>query len=62
MSEWQPMETPPTDGTEIIILDDGDVRTAVWNDGIGKFTGRGGNVFNWCENPTAWMPLPEPPK
>ncbi len=58
---WNPIETAPTDGTEIVVLDGGAVRTAVWSDMIGKFTGRGGNVFNWCENPTHWMPLPAPP-
>lgn len=62
MSEWQPIETAPTDGSELIVLDDGFVRTAVWNPMMGRFTGAGGNVFNWCENPTHWMPLPEPPK
>ena len=61
MSEWQPIETAPRDGSEIIVLDDGAVRSAVWSDTINKFTGDGGNVFNWCERPTHWMPLPSPP-
>ena len=62
MNEWQPIETAPMDGAEIIILDDGCVRTGHWNEHIGKFTGVGGNIFNWCENPTHWMPLPDAPK
>jgi hypothetical protein len=59
--EWKPIETAPKDGSMIIVLDSGFVREAVWNDIIGRFTGSGGNVFNWCDDATHWMPLPAPP-
>lgn len=60
MSEWQPIETAPRDGTRVIVfvpvLDDGDV--------LGKSL-----VFEACYRPwgwgcepTHWMPLPDPPQ
>lgn len=62
MSEWQPIESAPKDGKPIIVLDDGDVRVAAWSGMLGKFSGTGGNIFNYCENATHWMPLPTPPE
>lgn len=62
MSEWKTIDSAPRDGREILVIDGGKVRPAVWSNILGKFTGSGGNVFNWCENPTHWMELPECPK
>ncbi len=68
MSEWQPIETSPKDGTDVLVYEPGYVvailhwhtvktKTAAsypgyWTDGDG---------LNWYK-PTHWMPLPEPPK
>ena len=62
MTEWQPIETAPKDGTFILVAVTGEVATHImlvwWFDG-------------WCLDmtntpivgkPTHWMPLPEPPK
>lgn len=56
--EWQPIETAPKDGRDILVMD-GDWLTIGWWSGE-----------EWCRqdlhlslsNPTHWMPLPEPPK
>lgn len=62
MSEWQPMETAPKDGTSIIAFVPG--------------FGMGAMVLFWLDHywrepaqhmalkrdPSHWMPLPEPPK
>jgi hypothetical protein len=63
MSEWQPIETAPKDGTEILAWD-GSVRTtAVW-----WVPGKQWSLVSpgeYAEDsevwPTHWMPLPEPP-
>jgi hypothetical protein len=64
MSEWQPIETAPRDGTWIIVLmGNGQVWKASW--------GRDRrNEMHWCTDVlslarcrvTHWMPLPDPPK
>lgn len=64
---WQPIETAPRDGTPVLLLfDDGlmevgrhygheaDHHNGWWsNDGLDYDYG--------LDNPTHWMPLPEPP-
>lgn len=68
MSEWQPIETAPKDGTTIDLwLQAGErIADARWNRDAWRF---------WCQDEfesmdwikivgraTHWMPLPEPPK
>ena len=65
MSEWQPIETAPKDGTEVLLWDGGVYlghwlsKTWVWvmapRDAIDHRA-----HLDWC-HPTRWMPLPEPP-
>jgi hypothetical protein len=69
MSEWQPIETAPKDGTKVILNGIGE---SGWNnDNIKEFeivaTGyfkfklwQTGSIWRW-KTPTHWMPLPEPP-
>lgn len=63
--EWQPVETAPTDGTDVIVADP-DRLSAEWH----IFTARcvDGRWFRSniaslpsTVRPTHWMPLPEPP-
>lgn len=75
---WQPMETAPRDGTEVLVAYYGEVYTAkyiesnVSNDYPFFATTVNGDPWN-CSGvdyrikyeylkPTHWMPLPEPPK
>lgn len=78
MSDWQPIDTAPKDGTVILLAggtwgddelaDAPRVMAARWYK-----TNRGNYCWNACEaeagysifpykNPTHWMPLPEPPE
>jgi hypothetical protein len=68
MSEmkWQPIETAPKDGTQVLLCSDGG---AVW---MGHWVGRSGayKINGWTRyncvdigwEPSNWMPLPEPPE
>lgn len=58
MSEWQPIETAPCDGSRLLLY-------AYWSvvgsyrhfSGPGWFDDDGNSLI-----PTHWMPLPDPPK
>ena len=63
MSEWQPIETAPLDGKEILITTAGIgtlVRVGFWDEA------REGVWSVWPGRermiPTHWMPLPPPPQ
>lgn len=63
--DWQPMETAPTDGTDVLLW------WPFWCKGrptIGRFGYK--NIQQWLapealegdgDPPTHWMPLPDPP-
>ena len=68
LSEWQPIETAPKDGTDILVMTGETMHVVRWinihgdfdywavdDNKHGPFTLRG-------KAPTNWMPLPEPPK
>lgn len=64
MSEWQPIETAPKDGTEIIVATKSTtsgVALVIWEPGVPFpcFMDEEGDSY---EDATHWMPLPEPPK
>lgn len=73
MSEWKPIETAPKDGTEILLLeylsedDYGSVDRGCWGF-VETSDYNGEKIYDWLSNyghieePTHWMPLPEPPK
>ena len=69
MNEWQPIETAPKDGTWVLVCGNGwDVMMASYS-----YDGRIGRGYFWGptewddyelaeQQPTHWMPLPEPPE
>lgn len=78
MNEWQPIETAPKDGTEIIVYGQfageiGGVHkvptigVAMWDGGRTDYAGFewdacGTDAYAVWWKPTHWMQLPEPPK
>ena len=78
MSEWQPIETAPKDGTDVIVMYMHIETQCVFNafyasevDGwekrdVGWWSYEHGEVsrilLNGFMTPTHWMPLPPPPK
>jgi hypothetical protein len=77
MSEWQPIETAPKDGTRVIVaFRNNCVTIARWSDACAfESNDEGPHWVEWeCDDhfysshltgpnePTHWMPLPEPPK
>lgn len=65
MSEWQPIETAPKDGRDILLWPTRWPRKKIdlgfWNDGSGSWS-LSTDIEYSPQNPTHWMPLPEPPK
>ena len=74
--EWQPIETAPRDGTDIIIAeirfknskaDYGEIDIGSWEEDRNGADEFGDSYFCWMSNygrveePTHWMPLPPPP-
>jgi hypothetical protein len=60
--KWQPIETAPKDGKEVLGYDLGVISGMCWNGRWWEWT-----VLSWSDgtfatDPTHWMPLPEPPK
>jgi hypothetical protein len=56
--DWQPIETAPRDGTEILVWGGGhDVASVWWQDGDEDVWFNGDVIVH----PTHWMPLPKPP-
>jgi hypothetical protein len=72
MSEWQPIETAPTDGTWVLVWGPSQRWSSVmmaWfalNHRSGKAYWKDSTEWDDYElvddQPTHWMPLPEPPK
>lgn len=71
---WRDIESAPKDGTEVLVycptmLDSGVCWAYYYkykfqeNNEIESIEGfYMGKDFGWCDNPTHWMPLPQPPK
>jgi hypothetical protein len=65
MSDWQPIETAPKDGTRILVWDSYDDETVVfWSSSVKdwRLNVAGSYAEDDCHTFTHWMPLPEPPK
>ena len=72
MSDWQPIETAPKDGTSILVhfagLNPPAMVVVVWNQGWAGKPGSLNAEWGWDDgdssvqrDATHWMPLPEPP-
>ena len=63
---WRPIETAPKDGTNILLREGSDVSQGGWLTGMAQGTEdehyAGWWSVNCFDNPTHWMPLPQPPK
>lgn len=60
--DWQPISTAPKDGTPVLIWVDKMAVTASFDeDELEWFNGNWGLGFAEAEQPTHWMPLPQPP-
>jgi len=59
--EWQPIETAPQDGTEILIAGRYDF-SGVWDMAVGDCRGGKARPFVGEHTATHWMPLPAPPQ
>lgn len=65
LSQWQPIETIPKDGTEVIARygRQGNVKKLVFYNTVHNFwSSKGEAVLGLMENATEWMSIPEPPK
>lgn len=77
MGEWRPIESAPLDGSWVLVsggtidcesMDNRPVPAQWTNELNGQMTEWhwqwawfDGGYYGWYENPTHWMPLPEPP-
>ena len=67
MSEWQPIDTAPKDGTPFIgaiqwDADEWEILRMVWSESTANFIDATYAPFAESqEQPTHWMPLPAPP-
>jgi hypothetical protein len=66
--EWQPIETAPKDGREVLLLGADGIRIASWSDRFRREMWDTGYASECdgdpieVERPTHWMPLPDPPR
>ena len=61
MTDWQPIETAPKDGTDILIWDN-DFGCMVVNWSYRRWWASHDSEDNYWPEPTHWMHLPPPPK
>ena len=60
--DWQPIETAPKDGSDLLVNECGDVVIARWSQPFSVWAGpRDTYGEREVMYPTHWMPLPEPP-
>ena len=67
MTEWQPMETAPRDGTHVLVYSESHgIQKSHYDDFFKRWmiyqTAEYDNEFGELEGVTHWQPLPEPPK
>jgi len=63
--KWQPIETAPKDGTEVLLYNETGTHQAWFEDGewrVFRHHGSGGQILFWLNpRPTHWMQLPQSP-
>jgi hypothetical protein len=59
MTEWQPIETAPKDGTEVLLTNGEYKRAGYWATRINAWSI---DMVPPIKAPTHWAPLPEPQK
>lgn len=66
MSEWQPIETAPKDGRGVLVSNGQAVGEATFFAEYDGWWWAGSCPTDYCDfqvdNPTHWMPIPDPPK
>ena len=60
-TEWQPIETAPKDGTEVLVFSSGKMFMSFYSHDVGSWC-IDGRYDDFVEDVTHWMPLPQPPK
>lgn len=60
---WQPIETAPKDGADVLVYGEGSYAVASWNGEEWRDMGDIGwaGMYGDGNQPTHWMPLPEAP-
>jgi len=60
---WQPIETAPKDGSSILLWNGDFVASGAWEPWPvdGHIMHRATDHDWTCDDPTHWMPLPDPP-
>jgi hypothetical protein len=65
MTDWQAIDTAPKDGTIVLAYNARGIMTAYWgrSNPLNRAAWLGGHCgIDHIDQPTHWMPLPEPPK
>lgn len=67
MSDWQPIETAPKDGTEVLVYEPllgGEINFASWRVSDAYTSGGTWQTRQWLytARPTHWMPIPNTPE
>ena len=66
-TEWQPIETAPTDGTKVIMYDQRHAKSPIITGQVKKIQAGDLTLFEWVSDddyiyhPTHWLPLPKQP-
>jgi hypothetical protein len=67
VSEWQPIESAPKDGTKVLLFGESDGMGCIsvgWYEDISQAANPDDEQGYWCSDlatETHWMPLPAPP-
>jgi hypothetical protein len=62
MSDWQPIETAPKDGTRVLTFGPDRIVTAYFDPGVRGHEREFPAGWRGAFEPTHWMPLPAPPE
>ena len=57
--EWQPIETAPKDGRNVLIFNEDGIEIGWWSRGTSEWCRQ--DMYLSTAQPTHWMPLPAPP-